>query len=609
MTTTTVNANSTNWSYISSSSSVYSTARTGSSLFSNIGASVVVAGQQKSGSNYFCYLTYLEFDTSAIPVGATINSVTLKLAVTTDNSTQDLTLQARSFDFGTAVDVGDWRGSSFATDTLLATKSTAGISTGSYVSFAENGTAFRSGIVAGGNTRIVVGSDRFASGTTPTTQEFVQITPPSDASLPPQLVVDYTATLTHTLTPTSITSAESFGTAVLTPGGVSLSPTSTTSAEAFGATAIKGVYSLTPSSVASAESFGVAVFVGTITQDDFNDNSIDTSKWTAWDTGASVAETNHTLVVTPAASAAQYGGLNSNNRFSLIGKRASVQLLQELNAGSSETDLWLYLDDNNKVGIQVTGTVIQAYKDVAGTESWTDALTYDSAVHRYLGFSESGGTLVWEYSTDGAAWTTIRSESAPFSVTSLEYRIFAGTWDASNANPGAAIFDNVNLLPTYLTPTSIASGESFGLTTLILGANLTPTHIQSGEAFGTAVLTTLATLLPSKIDSGEVFGVAEITAGAIHLHPTSIASAETFGTAVLDTAFRINPAHITSAELFNAARINTSVSLFPVSIASGESFGVAKFGFRIHIRHGVDMWVFVKEPTLLMNLWLMEEDE
>lgn len=427
MTTTTINANTTNYAEVQSESDPYSAARAGSGSLSTITSSIVV-GQDGFTNDYLCYLLYLDFDTSAIPAGSIINSVTLKLCPSFDGSSTDFTLQARSFDFGTSVTTADYRpGATFATDPLLATLTTAGLTTGSYKSFSENGTTFRSNVVSGGHTRIVIGSSRFANGNTPTGQESVQFKLPTDASFPPQLVIDYTANLSHTITPTSVASAESFGTATLIPGGVSLTPTSIASAESFGTATLRSVYSLSPVSIASAESFGAALI-------------------------------------------------------------------------------------------------------------------------------ESG--------------------------------------------------------VTHVAPLSIASGEVFGTAVITPGGvTLTPTSIQSSESFGTAILTTLSTLLASEINSGEVFGRAVLTPGVITLTPAAIASAEAFGTAVLDTASRVFPAAIPSAESFGATRINTSVSLFPVSIASGESFGVAKLGFRIHIRHGVDMWVFVKEPTLLMDLWLMEEDE
>ena len=48
-------------------------------------------------------------------------------------------------------------------------------------------------------------------------------------------------------------------------------------------------------------------------------------------------------------------------------------------------------------------------------------LTYDSTNHRWLKFSESGGTITWSTSPDGTTWTSRRTKTAGFSVLTAFY--------------------------------------------------------------------------------------------------------------------------------------------------------------------------------------------
>lgn len=63
----------------------------------------------------------------------------------------------------------------------------------------------------------------------------------------------------QTVSPSSIASAEAFGSATLTTGAVSVSPSSVASAEAFGSAVLTTTVTLSPAAIASAEAFGTAV--------------------------------------------------------------------------------------------------------------------------------------------------------------------------------------------------------------------------------------------------------------------------------------------------------------------------------------------------------------
>src|SRR6185312_10585298 len=104
-------------------------------------------GQSKPAS-FALFESFLDFDTSTIPVGSTINSVSLQLWGTTASG-GSFTAQVYLFDYGSSLTTADWvDGSTISALPLLATFATSGVAFSAYNTFAENGTVFRSNINA-----------------------------------------------------------------------------------------------------------------------------------------------------------------------------------------------------------------------------------------------------------------------------------------------------------------------------------------------------------------------------------------------------------------------------------------------------------------------------
>jgi hypothetical protein len=78
-------------------------------------------------------------------------------------------------------------------------------------------------------------------------------------------------------------------------------------------------------------------------------------------------------------------------------------------------------------------------------------LTYSPTGHTWLRFRETGGSLLWETSPDGLAWTVRRTASAPAwtSDTNLSWLMESTRGDGGNNFAGA---DNVGVPPLTLDP-------------------------------------------------------------------------------------------------------------------------------------------------------------
>lgn len=140
---------------------------------------------------------------------------------------------------------------------------------------------------------------------------------------------------------------------------------------------------------------------------------------------------------------------------------------------------------------------------------------------------------------------------------------------ASGETFGAA---TVNVGPTVALP-GVASAEAFGALTVAPGPlALTPSGIASGEALGALSLVPL--VKPSGIDTAEAFGVAALVVGSVAVSPAGIASGEAFGAALIAPgAIPLALTGIPSAEALGAPLVR--LQIVATGIASGEAFGAA----------------------------------
>ena len=155
-------------------------------------------GQQllNNGFDFFqCNESLFSWDTSIIPVGATVTSAILKITPASDFSVTDFIMEARIHDWGASVTVGDWvAGAALGGKLLVAHYDTAnGFTPNVEVTFIDD--AFAANVVKGGITRILINSSRHRLGNQPTGNELVSIwnAEQTGTSQDPKLVVTWHA--------------------------------------------------------------------------------------------------------------------------------------------------------------------------------------------------------------------------------------------------------------------------------------------------------------------------------------------------------------------------------------------------------------------------------
>jgi hypothetical protein len=201
--------------------------------------------------------------------------------------------------------------------------------------------------------------------------------------------------------------------------------------------------------------------------DDFNDDSIDTTKWNEVEIVSGVAtETGTQVSCALAASANTQAGLISLEQFNLVSSSIAVSVT-DYGAASATKQLYLRakIDVNNSIMVNWLGTgSLRAYQQISSSLTAIASTTITPTDFR---LRESSGTTYWEYSTDNQdSWNILHSVANPIPVVAV-YLEF-GAYDSVGV--AATIkFDNFNTTPIVFndTPsgTTTASGsitEAFG---------------------------------------------------------------------------------------------------------------------------------------------------
>jgi len=223
--------------------------------------------------------------------------------------------------------------------------------------------------------------------------------------------------------------------------------------------------------------------VAPVFSDDFNDNSLDTIKWTVDSAQGTppVTEQSQQLQISLAPSTAGYNGVLSSSAYNLTGRMVQLEVAQAVSqAGWAENFFAVELDPQNGFLIDVGATSIIFRSRVNGVNDQA-VLTYDASAHRHwrIRHDQTANTINFETSADAAVWTIRKRVTPGFSLTSLRFHLGAGAWGTGNGSPGAAKYDNFKLMASAQASSSLTVPNS-GFEAPSVGA----TGFQYGPAGG-----------------------------------------------------------------------------------------------------------------------------
>lgn len=179
--------------------------------------------------------------------------------------------------------------------------------------------------------------------------------------------------------------------------------------------------------------------------DAFTGTTLNTTKWVKFGTASQTAQ-NGVLTITPKANATGYHGITSKQYYELKSNAVFVKVQQTTTANvAAETQLIAELDSKNRIVIMRGKNGLVLRRTVNGVNSDT-TVTYNATNMLWWRIREAAGTVYLETSANATTWTTRRSFAKPFDLSQVKVSLSAGTSQAI-ANPGAAKFDNLNILP------------------------------------------------------------------------------------------------------------------------------------------------------------------
>lgn len=175
--------------------------------------------------------------------------------------------------------------------------------------------------------------------------------------------------------------------------------------------------------------------------DDFNDNSLNTSKW---DITGDVVEQNQRLeMYSTNASDAILDSVDDD--YDLTGSQLQVKI--EHSGLDADCDLNMFYWKSGestyiRYQISANSTLYGKTRFQGGTVETVFSTSYDSDAHKWLRIREDNGTIYYETSSDGLTWVIRGTVASPGWITTGFYRL---NFINNVADDAWVYFDNVNL--------------------------------------------------------------------------------------------------------------------------------------------------------------------
>nr|AUN35700.1 hypothetical protein [uncultured bacterium] len=211
--------------------------------------------------------------------------------------------------------------------------------------------------------------------------------------------------------------------------------------------------------------------------DNFDDNSLDTTKWGTTlfsgftNTSLGLNETSNQLAIGPllqSTSGSNYRGVRTNSTYNFSGAYAYVELVQAPASNTAADAMFTIGNDvDNYYRIYASAGSLIGLKKIAGTKTTLFTTTYNSTNHRFLRIRNDSGSLYMDTAPGSSGmpgtWTQQYTETwnSSISTSSIIFELKAGTSQSETNAPGTIIFDNFHAA----TPGSSSSGTVLKMVT------------------------------------------------------------------------------------------------------------------------------------------------
>jgi hypothetical protein len=165
--------------------------------------------------------------------------------------------------------------------------------------------------------------------------------------------------------------------------------------------------------------------------DSFDDSGL--GGWWPWThTGCTTTEAGGFLQLSFGSSAGPYCGATSMQVFDLRDRAVSVEVAQ--GAIDSGFEQYLLIADGADQVLMVRNEfgLVMHFRSSAGVTA-SRTIANDTTAQRHWRVRESAGTVFWETSPDGAAWTQRHSAPSPIDLSAMSVELAAGRYAGSGA--------------------------------------------------------------------------------------------------------------------------------------------------------------------------------
>jgi hypothetical protein len=316
-------------------------------------------------------------------------------------------------------------------------------------------------------------------------------------------------------------------------------------------------------------------------QDNFNSGVLDPNKWWFDDVsdgyGGKVQIVNGQVNISTDLTAS-YPDLEAMGGYDLTESNITLELASAGNQNLASLQVWIidagagwFLQNNTLTAY--LGNVTEVGNPPYGPR-WTGA--YNPAVHKWFRVRETSGTLYWDYSPDGLAWTNAWSQATPaptdLDMTNVYPSMLVNT--GAEASTTTVIWDNYNTLPVVSAAAVVMSASAAmttGTATISRTASV-PLAASAGMTIG-ASITQLANVV--------LAGGATLNVSALVTEVAAVPMAATGSLSAAGTITKLGTVSLTATAGLTVAAAVTEQATVAMAATTGMVTSTAIIGFVI----------------------------
>lgn len=187
-------------------------------------------------------------------------------------------------------------------------------------------------------------------------------------------------------------------------------------------------------------------YTGTNYSRSFYDNfGSQDATWATWTSAAAV--TGGQAQITLTAGGNQYDYVTTTSGYDFRNGSATIEPTTQPNTGSGTTEMLFTAQpastgNYNQLSLLKANNRLRARNRIAGNSGTDVTIVWDGVAMKYWRISNNNTNVFWQYSADKYTWTTLRTDTVPYAMTTMYFRMEAGHY-GTEPSPGIATFDNL----------------------------------------------------------------------------------------------------------------------------------------------------------------------